>query len=155
MKAACRGVDRELRGGTMPSEKPERRVSKKEAAQRQIHAAIELLRTKNEYECAITLANAAEGMLSGGEPRHLFEKFKERRPQDMGSEREFTNWLNETAYWLKHATEHLEDELIITEYESWVMVARAVSKYYWTFGETTRSMFEFSYFWKKIKLNEG
>lgn len=118
------------------------RVSKKDAAMRQIHAAIRMAR-EEEYESAVTLANAAEGMLSGGEPNHFYEQLKAFRPDDVTDAKGWANWLNETAHWLKHPTPQLESERVVFEYETWIMVMRAISKYYWTFHENTKEMRDF------------
>jgi hypothetical protein len=57
-------------------------MTKKEAALRQIAAAIQHFENK-EYECAITLARAAEGQLATEqESAHLFEKLKVRLPPE-------------------------------------------------------------------------
>lgn len=123
-----------------------RNVSKKEAAERQIHAAIKLT-YEDEYECAITLAHAAEGMLVGGEEPHFFELLTARLPKDIPSQKRWVSMLNETAHWLKHTTPTLNNERRVSEYQAWVMVARAISKYFFTFNEQTPLMTEFSEKW--------
>lgn len=51
-------------------------VTAKVASMRQIHAAIEHAEIQN-YECAITLAAAAEGMLPATENEHFHKKVKD------------------------------------------------------------------------------
>jgi hypothetical protein len=119
-----------------------RKVTKKDAARYQIHVAVRLAR-EEEYESAITLANAAEGMLACGEPNHFYEQLKAHRPEDVTDAKGWANWLNETAHWLKHATPQLSQERVVMEYETWIMVMRAISKYYWTFHENTKEMRDF------------
>jgi len=58
-----------------PHAKLEIETTKQLAAIRQITAAIEHLR-KQEYECAITLAVAAEGLLPPTDEPHIFSAFK-------------------------------------------------------------------------------
>jgi hypothetical protein len=123
-------------------EVPGRRVTKKDAARHQILIAVRMAR-EEEYESAITLANAAEGMLAGGEQNHFYEQLKAHRPEDVTDEKGWVNWLNETAHWLKHPTPQLGVERAIMEYETWIMVMRAISKYYWTFRENTKEMRDF------------
>src|SRR4029077_19039656 len=52
-------------------------TTKKLAAKRQIHAAILLLRKEQEFECAITLAAAAEGLLPTTDDPHIFKILKD------------------------------------------------------------------------------
>jgi hypothetical protein len=119
-----------------------RRTTKKEAALRQIHGAIKSLHDK-EYECAITLAGAAEGQLVAAKPDYMFEGLKDKRPEGYKSGKEWAAWLNETRDWLKHPTPKLASERLITEYETWVMIARAVTKFHWTYGKSTKKIEDF------------
>jgi hypothetical protein len=108
-------------------------VTKKEAAQRQISVAIRML-VAEEYEAAITLSGAAEGMMiTGGMPTPLFETLKERRPSDIGTEKEWISYLNDTLYWLKHNSD--QETRGVGEFEAWLMISRALTKYHGTFGE--------------------
>ncbi len=117
-------------------------VTKQEAACRQIHVAIKLFHER-EYESAITLACAAEGQMEESEEVHLFPVLKVRRPAQFKNEQEWTTFLNETRDWLKHATPQLEPSRGIAQFEAWVMLVRAVSKYYAVFVEETVDMNEF------------
>jgi hypothetical protein len=108
-------------------------VSKKEAALRQIGIAIKLL-VQGEYEAAITLAGAAEGMMvAGGMPTPMFESLRERRPADFATETKWVSFLNETLYWLKHNSD--QGSRTISEFDAWLMISRALTKYHGTFGE--------------------
>jgi hypothetical protein len=119
-----------------------RTVTKKQAATAQIHAAIAHLYAK-QYECAITLACAAEDLIGDAKPSHLWTVLMARRPQDH-SEREWATMLNETRDWLKHPTEGLGNERDIEEFETVIMLIRAVSKYAARFDdEYTHEMEEF------------
>ena len=113
-------------------------VTKKEAAQRQIDVAINLLHEK-EYESAITLAGAAEGLIAGSD-HHLYAAMRQQRSAEYDSISKRATDLNETRDWLKHATPHLREKRGIGEFEAWVMVIRAISKYYAVFREETKNM---------------
>jgi hypothetical protein len=116
-------------------------VSKKQAAIRQIHAAIFHFRRK-QYECAVTLAGAAEDLLGDTEPDHLWKVLMQRKPQDR-SEREWAAMFNETRNWLKHPTDNLGSERYIDEFETVIMLIRAVSKFTARYGESSANMEEF------------
>jgi hypothetical protein len=85
-------------------------MTKKEAAFRQITAAIKHFESE-EYECAITLAGAAEGQLFTEDgSRDLFSELKMRVPPEFKDKQEWVARLNETRDWLKHPTPQLGDE---------------------------------------------
>ena len=110
-----------------------RHITKQEAALRQIRIAIKLLE-EDEFEAAITLAGAAEGMmLKGAHPIAMFEHLKELRPGDFRTEPEWVNFLNEILYWLKHSGD--QGGNVIGEFDAWVMIARAWTKYHGTYDE--------------------
>lgn len=95
-------------------------TSKQLAALEQIHAAI--WHCKNEaFECAITLAAAAEGLLPTTPERHLFQLLK-NSPVARG-----VFDYNEMITWLKHPGG--PDEHIIPEFEVAIVIVRAISKF--------------------------
>jgi hypothetical protein len=111
-------------------------VSKKETALRQIKIALQQLNA-DEYEAAITLAGAAEGMLeTGGFPTPLFENLKERRPPDFATEKEWISDLNRTRDWLKHNGNQKDG--MVGEFDAWLMISRAITKYHGTYREKPR-----------------
>jgi len=118
-------------------------VTKKEAACRQIDVAVRLFH-EGEYESAVTLACAAEGQLGDGDDSHLFLHLKGRRPSQFNNEREWVNFLNQTRDWLKHPTPQLEETRPIAQFEVWVMLVRACTKYYAVFREESKTMEQFS-----------
>ena len=111
-------------------------VSKKEAIVRQIHGAIEHL-YKGEFECAVTLAGAAEGQSTSESEEALFAQLKVRVPPEFTNEKEWINWINAAKHWLKHPTPELGDELNIAEHDAVIMTLRAVSKFQWEHRQST------------------
>jgi hypothetical protein len=118
-------------------------VSKKEAAARQIDVAIRLFH-EGEYESTVTLACAAEGQLGDGDESHLFPRLKGGRPKQFRDERAWVNFLNQTRDWLKHPTPQLDDTREIAQFEAWVMLVRACTKYHAAFQEESKIMEQFS-----------
>ncbi len=124
-------------------------VTKKEAVRRQIEVAIRIF-YEGEYESAITLACAAEGQMEGTEHPHLFTVLNERMPKSFATPKQWATFLNETRDWLKHPTFHLEESRGIAEFEAWVMLVRAVTKYYAVFLEENDIMSDFEE-WGKVR----
>ena len=117
-------------------------MTKKEAALRQITAAIKHL-DDEEYECAITLAGTAEGQLATADgSKHLFEELKGRVPPEFKNEKDWTSWLNSTRDWLKHETPQWEDEWEINKLAAAIMILRAISKFQWAHKQGTKRMEE-------------
>lgn len=116
-------------------------LTKKEAASRQIHAAISHLYNE-EYECVITLAGAAEDILGNIEPLHLWKVLMHKRP-DGHSEKEWSTILTETRNWLKHPADSLGPKRKISEVEAAIMLIRAVSKFHAQYKESTETMQQF------------
>jgi hypothetical protein len=133
-------VDDSDGSGKVPKGIRARQSTKKEAARRQIEAAIRLYHA-GEWECAITLAGAAEGQLPEPTANHLFGKIRGRRPEEFKNEKEWTTFLNETRDWLKH--NHDQGPRDIVDFEALIMLWRALTKFYENFGEETREMSEF------------
>ena len=124
-------------------------MTKKEAVQRQINAAIKHFEDK-EYECAITLAGAAEGQLTTEDgSKHLFEQLRVRTPPEFENENEWTSWLNATKDWLKHKTPQWGDEWEITEHTAALTIARAVTKFHWAYKQSTQRMENFLNLWRE------
>ena len=94
-------------------------TTKRLAAQRQIDAAVSHL-LKSELECAITLANGAEGLLPETESRQIFAYLREH---PLSKQVDF----DKTIGWLKHRTQ--PDAATIFEFEAGVVVARVMSKF--------------------------
>jgi hypothetical protein len=96
-------------------------TTKKSAAYRLIHAAIEHL-YKSEMECAITLAAAAEGLLPDTDKPSIFA-YLQKYPSFKNKDIDF----NQTINWLKHKGE--PDGAVIFELEAAIIIARAMSKF--------------------------
>jgi hypothetical protein len=95
-------------------------TTKKLAAKRQIHAAILLLRKEQEFECAITLAAAAEGLLPTTDEPHIFKVLKDTPVFKQLD-------LNLFITWLKHSGE--PEDAKISEFEVTLIIVRAISKF--------------------------
>jgi hypothetical protein len=95
-------------------------TTKELAAKRQVHAAILLFRTREEFECAITLAAAAEGLLPETDEPHIFKVLKESS-QFKGLD------LNRFINWLKHPEG--PNAAKISEFEVTLVIVRAISKF--------------------------
>ena len=108
-------------------------TTKRLAAQRQIDAAISHL-LKSELECAITLANGAEGLLPETESRQIFAYLREH---PLSKQVDF----DKTIGWLKHRTQ--PDAATIFEFEAAVVVARVMSKFAAAYTEVPSEWYEF------------
>ncbi len=114
-------------------------ASKKLAAQRQIHAAIAHYR-KGDFECAITLASAAEGQIpepNARKPSHLFGVLKDY----LNRTGEPTVDFNYMANWLKHGWGLDETDIADPDVTFWLN--RAISKYRAVYGSGTDEMASF------------
>ena len=87
---------------------------------RQIHAAIEHWR-RGDFECAITLASAAEAMLPDVDEPHF------REMQNIGRINEICNWLIHGGSDLMKG-DHV-DTVVIEEIDAVVAIHRAILKF--------------------------
>jgi hypothetical protein len=102
-------------------------ISKEQAATRHIEAAIDFLR-RGDFDLAITLAGAAEGMLEGTPRTSLFEMLRDSpKVADIGN-KDWISSLNTERDWLKHPTPQLPREMIFVRAQASIMIARAVSR---------------------------
>ena len=108
-------------------------TTKRLAAQRQIDAAVSHL-LKSELECAITLANGAEGLLPETESRQIFAYLREH---PLSKQVDF----DKTIGWLKHRTQ--PDAATIFEFEAAVVVARVMSKFAAAYTDVPSEWYEF------------
>jgi hypothetical protein len=117
---------------------PSIRTTRWLAASRQIHGAIEHL-MKGQYECAITLALAAEGQLPHtNSEMHLLNALQNEAP-DLAA----NNAFNLQRNWLKHYNEYAPAEIELSELMAFASVMRAVSKFNAIYGELTAEMHAF------------
>jgi len=130
-----------------------RLVTKKDAALRQVGVAIKML-VQGEYEAAVTLAGAAEGMMiTGGMPTPMFENLRDRRPDDFATEAKWVSFLNDTLYWLKHNGD--QESRAIGEFDAWLMISRALTKYHGSFGERPHEEVEALITWGQNRKRKG
>jgi hypothetical protein len=125
----------------VPLDRNTRSVTKRDACLAQIHGAIEHL-WKGEYECAITLAGAAEGQIDTGGPDTFWERLKAKVPKE--EEKEWTATFNAHRDWLKHNTLQFPDSIEIGEFEAVVFTVRAITKFNGKFKETSRPISDFA-----------
>jgi hypothetical protein len=99
-------------------------LTKAEAATRQVEAAIEAL-ARGQLDAAVTLADAAEGMIDR-EGLTLYN-FVMNHPKVQHLPRKMVNsHLNHARDWLKHSRE--PDTLELSRFDAAEMIARAASK---------------------------
>ena len=108
------------------------KTSKKLSAQRQTIAAIAHLHSK-DYECAITLAGAADGQVKERSTTHLFRLILKRFSSDEA---------NAFIHWMKHPSGPENAE--IEELEVVTTIIRAIQKYVDTYDETCPHFESFS-----------
>lgn len=127
------------------------------ASMRQIHCAIDHLH-RGDYECAITLAGAAEGILPDTWKPHFRQKLKgfskSGEIQEAGGatgENDFINWLKHGT--LKRGGPRIEAATIPAE-ESLVVVYRAITKYNAVYDDFSPQMVSYLS-WLKVWLGTG
>ena len=103
------------------------KITKKEASFSQIIAAI-VHYESGELDCAITLAAAAEGMLSSYDKRYLFDQLL-----DLAKTAKID--LNQVINWLKHSGD--PDSIDIREFEAAIAIARAITKFIAAYSQST------------------
>jgi len=95
-----------------------------EAASRQVDAAIDALQA-GDYDVALTLAGAAEGMIAGTD-HHLFGWLKQHpKALQRFDKKEWISILNADRDWLKHGG---KPTMQICCVDAAFMIARAMSK---------------------------
>ena len=114
------------------------------ASMRQIHCAIEHLQ-RGDFEAAITLAAAAEGMLPDTDKPYLFKTIKRLAPEPSKDAIQ-SNGANDCIVWLKHGVGPDGKELEsarISEIEMYATVMRAISKFKAVFDDASPQMKQF------------
>lgn len=102
------------------------------ASMRQIHAAIEHME-RGDFECAITLADAAKSTLAGVDEVHFLKILKEvSRSHEFGAAGG-TERSNDCVHWLKHARLIMNgpriEKAIITNFEVIATIRRAIARF--------------------------
>jgi hypothetical protein len=116
------------------------------AAMRQINRAIDHC-VNGEYECAITLAGAAEGMLPDTWKPHFRQRIKDSARLAAIKEEGGATGPEDFKNWLKHGTlvrggPRIEKATIPAE-ESVAMVYRAITKYQAVYDDISPQMLRF------------
>jgi hypothetical protein len=129
------------------------------ASMRQIHEAIQHLH-RGDFECAITLAAAGEGMLPETDKPHFRQKamaLEAKLPKTDGGE----NTANAHINWLKHGRFKTGgpsiEETTISELDVIYTIWRGISKFQAVYGDTdadrTPQMISFEN-WARERLQE-
>jgi hypothetical protein len=110
------------------------------AAMRQIHAAIEHWR-RGDFECAMTLAGAAEGMLSTGHERELADAAASRKLRDHYKS------VRALIEWLKRGTSEVDgaasQNVSIAQLDVVLAIDRAIASFVATFSDLSPQMRSF------------
>ena len=107
----------------------QQRLGRKQVALQQIHTAIRVF-GEGDFASAITLALAAEDALPKPAAPYLFGMLQSKVPPDRMAE------FNEIRNWLKHERSP-EDERVLYEFEVFIALARATTKFHAVHCETT------------------
>ena len=114
------------------------------ASMRQIHCAIEHVH-RGDFEAAITLAGAAEGMLPAPKKPFLFEKVKALVPEPSKDPSQ-SDGANDVVVWLKHGTgpngKQVENAKIL-QIEMSQLIIRAISKFQAVYDDQSPQMKQF------------
>jgi hypothetical protein len=120
---AASKFERRFRGPRLPADPI--KLTLTDGATRQVDAAIDALE-RGDFDVALTLAGAAEGMIKR-EGLHLFS-FLRNTPRAKAGYDETKDWisaLNQERDWLKHGG---DNEMQIECFDAALMIARAASK---------------------------
>lgn len=118
-----------------PIPQPEVETTKQLASLRQIVGAIEHF-YKQEFECVITLAAAAECLLPPTNDPHLFRDLKAHM-----TPREYKELnLNLVINWLKHYKEKDPEPVVISEFEAVIVLQRAITKFIAVYHKSSKHM---------------
>lgn len=114
------------------------------ASMRQINRAIDHC-INGEYECAITLAHAGEGMLAEPEKPYLRQKIKDMSKSNEIQAAGGLTGPNDLSVWLKHGTLNRErvETVPIPAEESVAFVCRAISKFEAVYDDLSPQMISF------------
>jgi len=102
-------------------------ITKHEGATRQIEAAIDALQ-RGDFDVAVTLAGAAEGMLGAPDQPHLWPFLRDHPKVSHIDQKERIEMLNQDRDWLKHLTPQSAPTLTLEPLHAGFMIARAASK---------------------------
>jgi hypothetical protein len=111
---------------------------------RQIHCAIEHLH-RGDFECAITLAHAGEGMLPEPEKLYLRHKIQDMSKSEVVQAAGGLTDPNDLSVWLKHGTLNKArvEAVTIPAEESVAFVCRAISKFEAVYDDLSPQMISF------------
>jgi hypothetical protein len=123
---------------------------------RQIHCAIEHLH-RGDFECAITLAGAAEGMLPDTDESHFRQKVKALSKSPEIRAYGGATGPNDYINWLKHGRVKKDgpriEKATIPAEESVAVIWRAITKFNATCNDLSPQMLSFSEWGKSWLLD--
>ena len=102
-------------------------LSKREAAERHIEAAVKFWHS-GDFDLAITLAGAADGMTKGEREETMYARLIALRPSHLSKETARNN-LNASRNWLKHDATYLPASRPFTYFESGFHIMLAADKW--------------------------
>jgi hypothetical protein len=128
------------------------------ASMRQIHAAIEHI-NRGDFECAITLAGAAEGMLPDTDKPHFRQKviaLQEAMPEAAKRFKGANDFIN----WLKHGAIAKGgprfETAVINQLEIFATIYRAITKFEATYDDLSPQMKSFkSWLLEELQTSEN
>lgn len=102
-------------------------LDKADAARRHIEAAVKCWH-EGDFDLAITLAGAADGMTKGVKEDTLYKELMKLRPSGLDEARARNN-LNASRNWLKHDTPYLPNARPFTVIEGGIHIILAANKW--------------------------
>ena len=112
------------------SNRPPLILTKLDAAVRQTRAAMAAFET-GDFDIAVTLACAAEGMIPSGQRGSVHDLTMKAANALLGSSgsKAFNSKINERRDWLKHRTENMPNEICIDAVDAALAIIRAMTKF--------------------------
>jgi hypothetical protein len=123
--ASTRGLGAMTRSRDMNVTARPLRISKAEGASRQVEEAIKALE-RGDFDIAVTLAGAAEGMLERSGQHMWSFMLKSPKAAEFDKKKELIPFLNAQRDWLKHPSG--SDTMTLTRAHAALMIVRAMIK---------------------------
>jgi hypothetical protein len=128
-------------------------LSKEDAARRHIEAAVKSWHD-GDFDIAITLAGAADGMTKGDVEDTLYRQLMARLPPGLDQKQAREN-LNASRSWLKHTTPHLQASRSFTFIESGLHIMFAANRWGFNDNPSVQAMASLWEFMVRFMLENG